>query len=272
MGGVPFYLDQIRKGESDAQAIERLCFTPSGVLKNEFNFIFTSLFKDASKHELILKKIYELGRQATRENIVKATKIESSGNFSKKLMELEESGFISAYVPFGLHKSKKVYLLSDYFSLFHFKFIAPSTQYDKGMWLNRMDDSSIMVWQGLTFELICFDHIQAIKKGLGIAGMYSLASPWYFKGTSTKSGAQIDLIIDRKDGVINLCEIKFSSKEFIITKKYDLEMRKKLNVFLTETATRKAIFPIMITSFGLQKNGYTNSFIQNEIKMDQFFD
>jgi uncharacterized protein len=272
IGGVPFYLEQIRKGESDVQAIERLCFSPNGILRTEFNFIFSSLFKDARKHELIIKKIYELGRQATRENIVKATKIESSGDFSKKLMELEESGFISSYIPFGMNKSKKIYILSDYFSLFHFKFIDSSNQYDKGMWVNRIYDASIIAWQGLTFELICFGHIQVIKKALGIEGIYSTSSPWYFKGTSKKNGAQIDLIIDRKDGVINLCEIKFSDKEFIITKKYDVEMRQKLSVFLTETNTRKAIFPTMITSFGLQKNAYTNSFIQSEIVMNQLFE
>ncbi len=271
MGGVPYYLDQVRKGESDTQAIERLCFTTNGMLKNEFEFIFTSLFKDASKHELIISKIFALGRQATRENIVKATKIESSGDFSKKLMELEESGFISSYAPFGQNKSKKIYLLSDYFSLFHFKFIATANKYEKGMWTNRITDAGIIAWRGLCFELVCINHIQAIKTSLGIQGIYSTSAPWLFKGNNKKDGAQIDIIIDRKDGVINLCEIKFCESEFTITKKYDLEMRNKLSVFLSETKTRKAIFPTMITSFGLQKNAYATSFIQCQITMDALF-
>jgi uncharacterized protein len=271
LGGIPYYLDQVRKGESDVQAIERLCFSPSGILKTEFNFIFTSLFKDASKHELIVKKIYELGRQATRDNIAKETKIESSGDFSKKLMELEESGFIKSYVPFGLQKSKKIYILADYFSLFHLKFIAPNNKYDKGMWINRIADTSITTWQGLSFEFVCFDHLQAIKKALGIEGIQSVASPWYYKGIGNKSGAQIDLLIDRKDNVINLCEIKFSNNPYIITKKYDEEMRKKLNTFYTETKTRKAIFPTMITTFGLHKNEYTTSFVQSDITIDKLF-
>lgn len=271
LGGIPFYLDQVKKGESDSQAIERLCFANGGLLKNEFNFIFRSLFKDASKHELIIEKIYELGRQASRENIAKATQIESSGDFSKKLLELEESGFVTSYIPFGMNKSKKIYIISDFFCLFHFKYIATINRYDKGMWVNRLNDTSIIAWQGLTFELICFYHLQLIKVALGIDGIYSTSSPWFFKGNSKKNGAQIDLIIDRKDGIINLCEIKFSSKEYIITKKYDLELRKKLNVFLEETKSKKAIHPIMITSFGLQKNAYAFSFAQAEITMDRLF-
>lgn len=271
IGGIPYYLEQLKKGESEVQAIERLCFTPTGILRNEFDFIFTSLFKEGSKHELIVKAIYELGRNATREQLVKKTKIESSGDFSKKLLELEESGFIKSYIPFGLNKSKKIYLLADYFSLFHFKFIANSNRYEKGMWTNRLGDASITVWYGLSFEFVCFDHIQTIKKSLGIEGIYSTSSPWYFQGKGNKDGAQIDLIIDRKDKVINLCEIKFTDKPFTITKKYDLEMRKKVGVFLAETNTRKAIFPTMITPFGLQDNEYAKAFIQSEITFDALF-
>jgi uncharacterized protein len=272
LGGVPFYLDQVKKGESAHQCIERICFTESGLLKNEFVFIFKSLFKDSEKHALMLRAIFNLGKQATRDNIVQATNIESSGDFSVKLNELEESGFIKSYIPFGLNKSKKIYVVSDYFTLFHFKFIEKANSYEKGIWVNRITDSSVMAWAGISFEQVCFDHIQNIKRALGIDGIISESSPWLYKPLAkTNKGAQIDLIINRKDNVINICEIKYALNSFTITKSYDLNLRNKVATFKEQTKTKKAIFTTMITTYGLTKNEYARSAVQNEIVMDDLF-
>ncbi len=271
LGGIPYYLDQVQKGDSDATAIERLCFSQSGVLRNEFQFIFSSLFKDAGKHELIIQKIYELGRQANREALVKATKIESSGDFSKKLNELIECGFVSAYVPFGLQSSKKIYVLSDYFSLFYFKFMSAQKKYSKGMWVHKIMDTSISAWHGYSFELLCFNHIDAIVKALGISGIYCEVSPWLHISKAGKAGAQIDLILDRSDKSINICEIKFSEKPYTITKNYDLTLRKKAGIFENATGTRKALLCTMITTFGLQPNAYANSYVQASVTLDDLF-
>lgn len=272
MGGIPYYLEQIKKGQSVTQNIENICFEETGLLKSEFQFIFSSLFNNSEKHEQLLRKIYSLGTRATRDNLVKQFQLISGGDLTIKLNELEESGFIKSYAPFGINKTKKIYIISDYYTLFYFKFIEHSGKFESGNWTNRIDDASVNAWMGLAYEQICRDHIKNIKKALGIEGIYSETSTWSKKGDEDSSGAQIDLIIDRKDRVINLCEIKYSINSYEITKAYDLNLRNKIGAFKDSTKTKKAVFMTMITTFGLVKNQYFRSIIQNELTMDNLFD
>lgn len=272
MGGIPYYLEQIKKGQSATQNIEKIAFEETGLLKSEFKFIFSSLFNAEGKHEQLLRKIYELGTRATRENLVQSFKIVSNGDLSTKLSELEESGFLTSYTPFGVNKTKKIYTISDYYTLFYFKFIENSGSYEVGNWVNRLNDPLVNAWSGLAFEQICWDHIKNIKKALGIEGMYSETSIWYQTGNKQTQGAQIDLIIDRKDRVINLFEIKFSVNPFEITKAYDLNLRNKIGAFREATKTTKAIFLAMITTFGVVQNEYAKSIVQNALTMNDLFE
>lgn len=272
MGGIPYYLEQIKKGQSAMQNIEKIAFEETGLLKSEFKFIFSSLFNASGKHEQLLRKIYELGTRATRENLVQHFKLVSNGDLSTKLNELEESGFLKSYTPFGVHKTKKIYTIADYYTLFYFKFIENASNYEAGNWVNRINDPSVTAWQGLAFEQICWDHIKNIKKVLGIQGVYSETSTWYKTGNKQTNGAQIDLIIDRKDHVINLFEIKFSVNPFEIKKPYDLNLRNKIALFKETTKTRKAVFLAMITTFGIAQNEYAKSIVQNDLTMNDLFE
>ena len=271
MGGIPYYLEQVKKGLSAVQNIEKICFEETGLLNSEFKFTFASLFKNAAQHEQILRKIYELGSRATRENLVKKANLSSSGDLSNKLNELEESGFLKSYVPFGINKSRKIYVISDYYTLFYLRFIENAGTYETGNWVNRINDPAVNVWAGLAFEQICWDHARNIKKALGIEGIYSETSSWYKAADPATGGAQIDMIIDRKDRVINLFEIKFSINAYEITKAYDLVLRNKIAAFIQSTKTKKAVFLVMLTTFGLVKNEYARSVVQNELKMDDLF-
>jgi uncharacterized protein len=271
MGGIPYYLEQVKKGMSAAQNIENIAFQETGLLKSEFIFIFSSLFKNAQKHEELLRKIYVLGARATRENLVKHFKLISNGDLSLKLNELEESGFLKSYKPFGVNKSKQIYAISDYYTLFYFKFIENAGNYETGQWINRINDPSVNAWSGLAFEQICWDHIRLIKKKMGIEGVYSETSAWFKTGNAETQGAQIDLIIDRKDHIINLFEIKYSINPFAITKAYDLNLRQKIGVFKETTNTRKSVFLTFISTYGLIKNEYAHSIVQNEVTMDDLF-
>ncbi len=272
MGGIPYYLEQIKKGESAAQNIERICFSETGILRTEFTFIFSSLFNNSEKHEKLLRKIYEMGNRATRDNLIKELKTLSSGDFTVKLNELEESGFLKSYTPLGVRKSKKIYVIADYYSLFYFKFIENAGKYEAGNWINRINDTATKVWAGLTFEQVCWDHTQNIKQHLGIAGVYSETSTWSKQSDSETNGAQIDLVIDRKDRVINLFEIKYTINPFEITKEYDLKLRNKVGAFTQSTKTKKTVFLSMITTYGLINNAYSRSIIQNELTMHDLFD
>lgn len=271
MGGIPFYMDQVKKGKSVFQTIDQLCFEETGLLKKEFNLIFDSLFSTGNKHETIIRAIFSLGGYASRDEISKKTKIETSGDFSQKLKELEESGFIKSYIPFGLKSNSKIYKISDYYTLYYLKFIENSRSGHHGGWMSRLDDSAVRVWQGLAFEQICWDHINCIRQKLGIEGVYIEVSPWRQSGSNSKKGSQIDLIIDRKDRVINLCEIKFYNSPFTITKDYDLKLKSKMDVFKLAANTKKSVFTTMITTFGLVQNQYAKSTVQNEMTLDDLF-
>ena len=271
MGGIPYYLDQVKKGLNTGQNIENIAFQETGLLKSEFTFIFYSLFNNAQKHEQLLRKIYALGARATRENLVKHFKLISNGDLSLKLSELEQSGFLKSYTPFGVNKSKRIYVISDYYTFFYFKFIENAGDYEVGQWINRINDPSVNAWSGLAFEQICWDHVRFIKKAMGIEAVYSETSAWYKSGNNDTQGAQIDLIIDRKDHIINLFEIKYSINPFTITKAYDLNLRQKIGVFKETIKTRKSVFLTMLTTFGLVKNEYAQSIVQNELTMDDLF-
>jgi uncharacterized protein len=271
MGGVPYYLEQVKRGQSAAQNVEQICFEETGLLKNEFKFIFSSLFNQSGKHEQLLRKIYELGTRATRNNLINYFKLISGGDLTIKLNELEESGFLKSYTPFGINKAKKVYVIADFYTLFYFKFIESSSSFEAGSWVNRVDDAAVRVWSGLAFEQICWNHISLIKKAMGIQGIYSETSVWHRKGNDETKGAEIDLVIDRKDHVISLFEIKFSNAPYSITKNYDLVLRNKMRAFREETKTRKALFMNMITPFGLVQNEYARSIVQHEFTLNDLF-
>jgi uncharacterized protein len=270
-GGIPYYLEQVEKGWSAAQTIEQLCFKKSGLLKTEFSYVFSSLFANAEKHEQVIRAIFALGGSANREAIIAAGEFNSGGDVSTKLKELEESGFITTYIEYGMNSSKKIYAISDFYTMFYLKFIESTTKKWKDDWLNKIDDPEIKAWAGFTFEQVCLQHTPQIKETLKISGVSSNTTTWQKKGNAKTKGTQIDLIIDRRDRIINLCEIKFSINPFTITKAYDLALRNKIAVFKETTKTNKAVFCTMITTYGLVQNEYSRSIIQNEITMDDLF-
>ena len=270
MGGIPFYLEAVSPGKSAAQNIEELCFRKGAILATEFQNLFTSLFKDAPNYENIITALSTKAKGITRKELVKMTGIPSGGTMTKLLNELEESGFITRYSFFGDSTKKTIFRLSDFYSLFYLKFIKQNTNFDEGVWVNAIDNPSQRAWAGYAFEQVCLAHVPQIKKALGITGIISQASSW--KSRLSEKGAQIDLLIDRRDQVVNLCEVKYSINPYKITKAYAANLRNKIGVFKTETKTRKAIFLTMITTYGLEKNEYATSLIQNDLDMDVLFE
>ena len=210
-----------------------------------------------------------------RNHILSTAKIPSGGTVTKTLAELEESGFIVSGVPFGKNSNDLLYRISDEFTLFYFDWIKPLGKREPGVdhWLSLQNDSRRRTWAGYAFEGICIKHIQQIKNALGIGIVETFHGPWYYippKNSSNK-GAQIDLLIDRKDVSINLCEMKFSESEFSIDADYAKKLRQKAEVFRNITKTRKNIFITMITTFGVSKNAHSKDSISNSLTMDCLF-
>jgi hypothetical protein len=272
MGGIPPYLKEIKPAESATQTINRVCFSKNGLLQNEFKDLYYSLFEYPDKHIAIIRALARKPGGLTRKEIIDAVQMNTGGGATKLLEELEESGFISAVVPYDKNVRENIYRLSDEYSLFYIKFIEPGKkQTDKDSWMKLSGSSSWLSWSGYAFEAVCFKHIEPIKSALGIAGIYSEFSSWRHRPGKKGEGAQIDLLIDRADHCINICEMKFSLHEFIITKPYAAELERKLKVFREQIKTRKTLFLTMITSFGVKSNGYKINLVQRELKMEALF-
>ena len=269
-GGIPFYLDAVTTGKSAAQNIEELCFRKGGILRLEFNNLFSSLFKNPAYYERIVIALSKKVKGLTRKELSKATGIKTGGTLTQKLNDLEESGFISIHTSLGKKKQESVYRLSDFYSLFYLKFVKDNTDFHEGVWVNAVDNPTQRAWTGYAFEQVCLAHIQQIKKALGIGGVLTSAYAW--RSTEHKKGIQIDLVIDRRDRIINLCEVKYSINSYSITKKYASDLRDKIGTFRQETGTKKAVMLTMITTYGLDENEHSLSLVQNDITMDALFE
>jgi hypothetical protein len=269
LGGIPFYLEQIDPKESAAQNINRLCFEKNGALRAEFDSLYKSLFDNAEKHIAVIETLSKKARGLTRSELIKEAKLSTGGGVTRVLKELEESNFIQKYVSYGKKEQNSLYQLTDFYSLFYLRFIKKASILDENSWINGLNSPEQRAWSGYAFEQVCLAHIREIKQALGISGVQTRTSSWIRTGTGP--GVQIDLVIDRRDHVINICEMKFSINNFTIDKKYAEELRNKIGVFRMETKTRKAIFLTMITTFGLNKNAYSTSLVQNDLTMDILF-
>jgi AAA+ ATPase superfamily predicted ATPase len=269
MGGIPFYLDYVDVGMSAVQNINKLCFQQDGILTEEFDDLYTSLFNKAEKHLAIIEALAKKTKGLTRTEIIEVTKLPNAGSTTRILKELEESGFIRKYISFGKKEKGSLFQLSDFYSLFYIKFIRENHVLNENAWMNGLDTPQQRAWSGYAFEQVCLAHLPQIKEALGISGIQTNSSSWINTGVGSKR--QIDLVIDRKDGVINLCEMKFSIKPFTIDKKYATELQDKIAIFQGSTQTTKSTFLTMITTFGITRNTYSNSLVQNSLKMDDLF-
>jgi uncharacterized protein len=269
-GGIPFYLERAEKGLTATQNIDQLCFTKNGLLRTEFDNLYASLFKTSDNHILVIETLAKKNKGMSREELIEKTHLTNGGSLTKVLSELEESGFIHRYKSFGNTIRNAQYQVSDFYSLFYLKFIKNTDITDQNSWIDRLDNPQVRAWSGYAFEQVCLAHLPQIKKALGIGSVQTYSSVW--QGSDGTTSAQIDLVIDRRDQAINLCEMKFSINSFVIDKAYADNLRQKIGVFKAATATRKAIFLTFITTYGLADNEYAGSLVQNSLTMDALFE
>ena len=272
MGGVPHYLEEIEKGKSAVQNINRICFSENGILRDEFFKLYASLFDNPGSHIKIIRALASKRKGLTRSEIVRASGLPEGGGTSGILSELVHSGFISLYYPFGKKKKESLYRLTDEYSLFYLQFIENNRNEGSDIWKELSQTQGYISWSGYAFESICLKHIPQIKKALGIPGVYSNTSTFFKKGKDGNEGLQIDLLIDRKDHVINLCEIKFHHAELNITKALAMELRNKVALFKELSGTKKQVFLTFVTTFGIKPNKYSLGLIDNELTMDDLFE
>ena len=269
-GGVPFYLSLLNPKLSVAQNIDALCFDENGPLRNEFNDLYPALFSHAENYINVVSLLYNHKSGLTKQEISKATKL--NGNLLKTILDnLEQCDFVAKREMFG-RASTLVYRLVDFYTIFYYKFIADKHKLDDQWWSHHLDDAGIRAWQGFSFELICMQHHRQIKQALGISGIATTVSTWQCKPDATKNipGAQIDMLIERADRMIHLCEMKFSQRAFNISSEYEQRLRDRMWVFETKTKSRKPLVHTFITTFGLGE-GKHQGIVHSEVTMDDLF-
>ncbi|HFB99635.1 MAG TPA: ATP-binding protein, partial [Phaeodactylibacter sp.] len=271
MGGIPHYLKEVKAGKSAVQNINDICFSNEGLLTDEFVNLYPALFEHSDHHILVVKALATKWKGLTRAAIIKKTKLPNGGGFTKILTELKQSGFISEYYPFGKKKKDMIYRLTDEYSLFYLNFIEKRKRNVEGAWQALSQRAVFTSWTGYAFESLCLKHINLIKEALKIGGIYAETSSFIFQGNELLPGTQIDLLIDRNDQVINLCEIKFYKTTFSINKTYAENLRNKIAVFKEVSKTKKQIFLTMISSFGVIENKYSQELIDNNLTMEVLF-
>ena len=245
LGGIPFYLNLVKARESASQNINRLFFGEQAKLRDEYYLLFASLFKNYQRHVAIINALAQKKKGLFKSEIVKVSKVKDGGTLTTILKELEASDFIRKYNMPGQKVRNIIYQLTDNFTLFHHNFVEKSARTDDNFWINTINTPSYYAWAGNAFEIVCLLHSQEIKKALGIGGVQTATYAW----SNTKS--QIDLLFDRKDNVINLIEIKFSHQKFTITKDYEAKLRNKVSEFRESYKTNKALWLVMLTTYGL---------------------
>ena len=264
-GGIPYYLNLMDRRLRLAQNIDEICFKEYGSLTSEYDNLFYSLFKKPEKHLAIIESLSENKEGMTRQELLKALKIESGSLITKNLVELEQCGFIRKYMNFSKSKYEAYYQLTDPFVLFSLRFLKEK---EHGSWMSYINTPSYNAWRGNAFEIVCLNHIPQIKRALGIFGVDTFEYAWI--SNNSGHGAQIDLLIDRKDGVINLCEMKFSNEPYEITLNEFKKLQNRLAVFQQETKTGKAVHITLISANGIRKNKYSD-IAQSIINGDDLF-
>lgn len=271
MGGIPFYWSFLKKGMSLPQNIDAIFFSEDGELNDEFDALYHSLFRKPESYITVINTLGKKRVGMTREEIVKESGLEENGKLSTILKDLEHCGFIRKYNQIGKVTKNAIYQLVDFYTLFYFKFIQENKRHDPCFWSKSVGSSFYDNWCGLAYERVCLAHIPQIKKALSIGGVTSNEYSWFVRKTENEPGAQIDLLLDRSDETINICEIKYtSSGEYTVDEEEEQKILNRRKRFLEVTQTTKAIHLTLITTRGLTHNAHADIF-QNVVTADSLF-
>lgn len=278
-GGIPYYLNFLKRNLSVAQNIDQLCFQNKGLLVEEFSRLYASLFTHAEDYEEIIRIIASKRNGMERKEILKKlTKLTDGGRLKEKFNALEKSGFIVSFKPYGFEKKGTFYRVIDEYSLFYLSWIEPNLSSirkldkTKGYWLQKFQTSKWRAWSGYAFESVCYKHIAQLRKGLEIEAS-ALVGSWQYipKKGSDERGAQIDLLFDREDGIITICEIKYTDQPYQLTKDEAILLNRKIEVFKKRTKCQKQVHLALITNLPIKQTMYSEEMVMNNLVLSDLF-
>ena len=264
MGGIPYYLHLLDRSLSLAQNIDRLFFAPNALLKDEFDTLYKSLFKKSDEYVKIISAISKRRSGYTRDEIVQATGLSNGGGLTRRLDELEQCNFIRRYTP--INGRSPIYQLVDFYSFFYFMFINGQRSYDRDAWMHMQSTPRHNIWLGLSFERLCFAHVHAIQKVLGVTGVATKTYPLL------THDAQMDMVIERADKVTSLCEMKYTNRPYALTKHDAERLRLKETEVSDLLPTQKQVLISLITKDSAKKNECYNELVSNNITLNSLFD
>ncbi|MGB0839591.1 MAG: AAA family ATPase [Chitinophagales bacterium] len=270
-GGIPLYLEQVNSSKSAIQNINDICFEEHGLLKQEFDRLYPALFDNADHHIAVVRALSESHKGLSRTEVIKLAKVPNGSSTSKVLEELQQTGFIMAYHPFGKKKKDKLYRLTDEYSLFYLRFIENQTYEGEGAFMQISQLQTYKIWCGYAFEGICMKHVPSVKKALGVSGVYTTTFSYLKKATEEDKGLQIDMLLERADRVINLFEIKFYNTEFVFTKAYGNQVQERLHLFRRLSKTKCQVRMTMITTYGVKHNMHSLGLVDPVLTLDDLF-
>ncbi len=270
MGGIPYYWNFVRKDRSPAQNIDAMFFAAGGDLRDEYGHLYAPLFRKPRRHIAIVEALATKKVGMTREELLRATGLADNGAFGKALSELSECGFVRRYRVPGKKTHDAVHQLVDNFTLFHHRFLAGLDANESVSWTAMQNTPAVQAWRGLSFERVCLSHAEQIKRKLGISGMLTHQYAWRSTSDVSGEGAQIDLLIERADDAVNICEMKYSSGEYEIDRDESRRMLNRRDRFVRETGLRGAAYLTFVTTCGVAHNAYWND-IQSEVTLDDLF-
>lgn len=280
IGGIPHYLKSVRPGLSAAQNINNLCFKADGALFGEFELLFHSLYDDPETYINIIRAIAAKSGGLSRAELIKETKLSDGGYLNTRLRSLEDAGFISTFLPVGNARRGVHYKVTDEYSLFYLTWIESIrkkpivSSITKQYWETLNKKPAWFTWSGYAFEAVCFKHIESIKKAIGLKNITASCSDWQYrpkKNAKKEVGAQIDLVFDRDDGCVTLCEIKYTQKPFILTKDYAAQLQQKEHIYKLRTRSKKQIFWALISANGVTPNELIRKMIHQVSTSEDLF-
>lgn len=268
LGGVPFYLTLLNPRLSLLSNVDSLFFSDAhAILRTEYNELYSTLFRHPENYISVIRSLVERKEGLTRKEIAEKTKLGGSA-LTKILSDLEQCDFILPYSQYGNTKNNIIYRIKDFYTLFFYKYVNGIDAKDPERWTHLSSTPQVASWQGFSFELLCLTHLDAIKRALGIDRILNNASAW--RGKSSAAGTQIDLVIERGDRNINLCEMKFSKEPYVIDREYERKLRERVAIFRDATGTRFSTRLTMVTTYGVLKNRYSDV-VDDEVTLDDLF-
>jgi AAA+ ATPase superfamily predicted ATPase len=264
-GGIPYYFYNLQKGYSINQNINALFFKSNSSLKNEYEILFSSLFRLPGNYIKIMDLLSQKNRGLTREELAKQLNVSNGGELTKRLEELDACSFISKYPFYGKKIKGSLYKATDNFVVFYNKMIKSNVQYSEDFWIKEFRSPMVNTFRGYAFERVCLLHTNKIKELLKISAMNT--REYYFRN----EGCQIDLIIDRPDKCINICEIKYSDGDYELSKDEFQKIENRVDNFKKENVSKRSYLRTLITNMGF-KNSDLNNRIDNKIVLEDIFE